>query len=188
MNSSLPKALCAALTCAVLGGCSTLLPSSQNEIVSVWTSYDDAVRALSNFTPYVSTRQHLHEQGLDPHRNPAVTVLHFADVLQKFSAAAMIRTSDVDRGIRDCLQAGKLCNAYAIFVKKRTSKRQGDFWLDSLGFKRETVTEGWSIEALEVFVGDNLVYQLVGGQPLVYELEIKRNPLGPLQNWGDRLR
>lgn len=111
-------------------------------------------------------------------------MLHFGDVLQRFSAAALIRPDDVDRGIRDCLHAGKQCSAYAISVKKVNRNRVGNFWVDSLNFKRETVTIGWGVDALLVFVDDLLVYQLVGGQPTISEYEQVRNPLGPLQGWG----
>jgi hypothetical protein len=112
-------------------------------------------------------------------------VLHFADVLQKFPSAAMIRPDDVDRGIRDCLQAGKRCNGYTISVKKVDRVRVGNFWLDSLNFKRESVSKGWEVDALLVFVDDQLVYELVGGRPTIDEYEVVRNPLGPLQGWGD---
>ena len=95
--------------------------------------------------------------------NPAIIVLHFGDVLQRFSAAALIKPDDVDRGIRDCLHVGKQCNAYAISVKKVSRNRVGNFWVDSLNFRRETVTTGWNVDALLVFVDDLLVYQLVGG-------------------------
>jgi hypothetical protein len=64
-------------------------------------------------------------------------------------------------------------------------KRIGNFWLDSLNFKREAVTKGWSVEALLVFVDDLLVYELVGGQPTINEYEVRRNPLGPLQGFGE---
>jgi hypothetical protein len=175
-----------AAACSVLAGCVALLPSHQTEVVSAWGSYDEAEKAITALVPYMATRQDVHRQGLDPHHNPAVTVLHYADVLQKFTAAAMIRTGDVDKGVRDCLHAGKHCSGYAIAVKKRFSSRQGNFWLDSLNFRRETTTEGWSVEALLVFVDDNLVYELIGGQPTVHELEVRSNPLGPLQGWVDR--
>jgi hypothetical protein len=29
------------------------------------------------------------------------------------------------------------------------------------------------------------VYAVYGGQPTVHETEVNRNPLGPLQGWGD---
>ncbi len=169
----------------ILGGCTTLLPSSRSEITSDWHSYDEAATSLAALAPYTSTRQAVHAHGLDPARNPAITVLHFADVLQRFAAATLIKPEDVDRGIRDCLQAGKHCNGYAIAVEKRHRQRIGNFWLDSLNFRRETVTTGWRVEVLLVFVDDALVYQLVGGRPTISEVDLRRNPLGPLQGWGD---
>jgi len=169
-----------------VGGCTTLLPTSRTEVVSEWKSYDDAVVSLASITPYQATRQDVHRAGLDPYQNPAVTVLHFGNVLQKFAAATLIKPDDVDPGIRDCLRAGKHCNGYAIAVKKTDRQRTGGFWRDSLNFERETVTTGWSVEALLVFVDDQLVYELLGGQPRINEYEVHRNPLGPLQGWGDR--
>ena len=74
-----------------LCGCTTLLPTSKHEIASAWGSYDDAVKGLSAIEPYRATRDDVHGQGLDPHMNPAITVLHFGDVLQRFSAAALIK-------------------------------------------------------------------------------------------------
>jgi hypothetical protein len=176
--------LAALIVCAALTGCSTLLPTSKKEVISEWTSYDGAVKSLSSLEPYKTTRQEVHREGLDPHRNATIIVLHFGDVLQRFAAAALIKPEDVDRGIRDCLHAGKQCNGYAVSVKKLDSNRVGNFWLDSFNFKRETVTTGWGVDALLVFVDDQLVYQLIGGHPTINEYEVVRNPLGPLQGWG----
>jgi hypothetical protein len=170
-----------------LSGCTTLLPTSKQEVESDWGSYDDAVKGLAAIEPYRATRSDVHGRGLDPHLNSAVTVLHFGDVLQRFSAAALIKPEDVDRGIRDCLRAGKQCSAYAISVKKVERKRIGGFWLDSFNFRRETLTTGWSVDALLVFVDDQLVYELIGGQPKISEYEMQRNPLGPLQGWANEV-
>ena len=178
--------LIAALACLVLGGCSSMLPSNKKETISQWNSYDEAERCLVSIKPYEATRKDVHQQGLDPHTNSAVTVLHYADVLQRFNTGPLITTTDIDRGIRDCLRAGKRCSGYAIAVKKVDQNRSGNFWLDSLNFKRETETKGWSIDALLLFVDDQLVYELIGGQPVISEYEVQKNPLGPLQGWGDR--
>jgi hypothetical protein len=180
------QAFIAGLVLAGLAGCTTLLPSAKEEVVSNWQSYDDAVKSLATIDPYRATRQAVHAMGLDPHLNPAIKILHFADVLQRFAAATLIKPEDVDRGIKDCLQAGKQCTGYAIAVRKIQRKRIGNFWLDSLNFKRESVSQGWSVEVLLVFVDDLLVYELVGGQPTIDNYELQRNPLGPLQSWGDQ--
>ncbi len=168
-----------------LGACTTLLPESKREVVSAWGSYDDAVKELAAIEPYQATRDDVHRKGLDPRLNPAITVLHFADVLQRFSGGALVDPQDVDRGVKDCLHAGKRCSAYSISVQKVERNRVGSFWADTFNFKRETITTGWSVEALLVFVDDRLVYELVGGRPKISEHEVIRNPLGPLQGWGD---
>src|SRR5450432_252072 len=110
--------LAACIAFAMLGGCSTLLPTSKKEVTSQWSSYDEAVKSLSTFEPYKAAREDVHRGGLDPQVNASIIVLHFGDLLQRFSAAALIRPEDVDRGIRDCLRAGKQCNAYAVSVKQ----------------------------------------------------------------------
>ena len=168
-------------------GCSTLLPTAKHEVVSDWSSYDSAATSLRRMEAHASTRGDVHHAGLDPASNPAVTMLHFGDVLQRFAPAALIEPADVERGIRDCLRAGKRCSGYSIAVKKTDRQRVGNFWLDSFNFKRETVTTGWSFEALLVFVDDLLVYQLIGGQPRIRIYELQISPLGPLQSVGDQM-
>jgi hypothetical protein len=170
------------------GGCASLLPSSRTEDTSSWSSYEDAVLSLAAIVPYRSTRADVHQQGLDPRLNPGISVLHFTDVLQRFSAAVLISPDDVDQGVRDCLHAGQRCSGYMVSVKKLKRQRVGSFWLDSLDFKRETVTTGWRVDVLLVFVDDRLVYELMGGQPTINEVQLERNPLGPLQGWGAQIR
>lgn len=170
----------------MLGGCASLLPSSRDEVVSAWGSYEDAVKSLAVLEPFRSTRADVHAQGLDPYRDPSIRLLHFGEVMQRFAAAALIKPEDVDKGISRCLQAGKRCIAYAISVRKTARHRVGNFWLDSLDFKRETRTTGWSVEVLLVFVDELMVYELIGGQPRILEEEVRRNPLGPLQGLGEQ--
>ena len=185
-----PRILCLRLAVATivlaLSGCTALLPASKQETVSDWGSYDQALKSLRAIAPYKTVRADVHGAGLDPHVNPNITVLHYADVVQRFSAAALLKPEEMDSGIRDCLRAGMKCSGYAIVVKKLDKNRVGNFWLDSFNFKRETVTAGWSVDALLVFVDDLVVYELIGGQPTITQYEQERNPLGPLQGWGDQ--
>ncbi len=171
----------------VLGGCASLLPTSRTDVASRWTSYEDAERALATIQAFKASRDDVHRQGLDPRLGPGITVLHFADVLQRFTAVVQSRPDHVDPGVNACLQAGQRCSGYAISVKKLGRQRVGNFWADSLNFRRETVTTGWSADVLLVFVDDILVYKLMGGQPTIREVDVQRNPLGPLQGWGQQL-
>jgi hypothetical protein len=188
MKTSRPFSLrlAEAAVMVALSGCAALLPASKKETVSDWGSYDQARKSLAAIDPYKTVRADLNASGLDPRVNPNITVLHYADVVQRFAAAALLKPEEMDQGIRDCLRAGRRCSGYAITVKKLDRNRVGNFWLDSFRFKRETVTAGWGVDALLVFVDDLVVYELVGGQPNITEYEEERNPLGPLQGWGDQ--
>jgi hypothetical protein len=185
-SRSLCLRLAEAAVVVALSGCAALLPASKKETVSEWGSYDQALKSFAAIEPYKTTRADLNASGLDPRVNPNITVLHYADVVQRFAAAALLKPEEMDQGIRDCLRAGRKCSGYAITVKKLDRNRVGNFWLDSFRFKRETVTAGWGVDALLVFVDDLVVYELVGGQPHITEYEEERNPLGPLQGWGDQ--
>lgn len=171
-----------------LVGCQALLPSGKSEIISGWASYEEAEAALAQVEPFQSTRQEVHDAGLDPRTNSTLAVLNFADVLQRFAVSALADANGFERGIQDCLRAGQRCTAYSVKAERVYSKRVGNFWLDLLNFKRETESMGWDFNALIVFVDDRVVYRITSGQPRIHSYEVSRQPLGPLQNIGESLR
>lgn len=175
------------LVSLLLSGCAGLLPSARQESVSPWRSYGDAERTLTRLAPYQTQRADVHREGLDPQVNPGVTVLHMGDVMQRFAPLLLSQPVDLDAGLRDCFNAGRRCSGYQVAVKKLARRRVGNFWLDSLNFRRETHSTGFQVEWVLVFVDDTLVYSLMGGQPKISEVEVERNPLGPLQGWGRRV-
>lgn len=122
---------------------------------------------------------------MDPYISPNVTLLSFSDVLLRFPNAGNFE--QLDAGLRQCLRAGKSCTGYAIAAKDTKRDRVGDFWLDAFAFKRVVSVHGWSFNALVLLVDDRVVYTLYGGQPLVREQEVTRQPLGPVQNLGTAL-
>jgi len=176
-------ALCALALALV--GCSALLPKSKAETEATWKSYDEARAAIDSIVPYQTTRTDLRKIGFGNGNDPTITLLSHVDIAVRFPIGGVLREDDVDRGIRDCLKAGKACNAYLINLKRTNRDRIGNFWLDAFRFKREVDVTGWSFNALVIFVGDLAVYAVYGGQPTIHELEVERNPLGPLQGWGD---
>ena len=46
---------------------------------------------------------------------------------------------------------------------------------------------GWTFNALVIMVDDGVVFTVFGGQPRILEHEVIRNPLGPLQSWGEHM-
>jgi hypothetical protein len=170
---------------AFLTSCTALLPKSKAETEAIWSSFDEARTAIEKIEPYKTTRHDLKQIGIGTERDPTITLLSHVDIAIRFPIGGVLREEDVDRGIRDCLKAGKACNAYQINVRRTNRDRVGNFWLDALRFRRETDVTGWTFNALVLFVNDLTVYAVYGGQPTIHELEVERNPLGPLQGWGD---
>jgi hypothetical protein len=172
---------------AACAGCSSLLPRAEFATQETWHEYEAAKAAIDRILPMQSRRADLAADGIDPRSNAAVTILSYSDVVQRFAVGSSIRQEELDPGIRQCLTAGKACTGYSIVLKRTSRKRIGNFWLDSLNFRRETDVTGWSFNALILFVDDLVVYTLHGGQPRVHEKEMVRNPLGPLQGWGQQV-
>lgn len=183
MRSPVLVSLLAAFSLAVTG-CAELLPKSAVRTEVQWQSFDDARAMVQAIKPYQTTKADLAGAGLSD-ANPAVTLLSHVEVAVRFPIGGVLNESDVDPGIRDCLKAGKACNAYQINVHRTNRNRVGNFWLDALRFRRETDVSGWTFNALVLFVDDLVVYAVFGGQPVIHEVEVERNPLGPLQGWGD---
>jgi hypothetical protein len=169
----------------VLAGCVALLPKSKAETEAVWKSFEEAKLVIDSIEPYKTTRVDLKAAGIGTERDPTITLLSHVDIAVRFPIGGVLREEDVDRGIRDCLKAGRACNAYQINVKRTNRDRVGNFWLDAFRFRRETDVNGWTFNALVLFVNDTVVYAVYGGQPTIHEVEVERNPLGPLQGWGD---
>lgn len=176
-----------AVVLAGLAACSGLLPRSEQATAETWSDYESAAAAIDRIVPQQTTRAELAAEGIDPKRNAAITILTFSDVVQRFATGGAIRAEELDPGVRQCLTAGKACSGYAIALKRSVSKRTGNFWLDTFNFRRETDSTGWSFNAIILFTGDLVVYTLKGGQPRMHERAVERNPLGPLQGWGEQV-
>jgi hypothetical protein len=179
-------ALLAVCTLA-LSGCANLLPKSRAEVSSPWDSYEQARATLQFIVPYKTTAAELKAQGIDPYVTPNVQVLNYSDILLRFPVTASLSPDHLDRGLRECLEAGDDCKGYTISVRDIKRDRVGNFWADALRFSRVVDVSGWTFDAIVLVVEGRVVYAIHGGQPLVKERETSRQPLGPLQNWGDSL-
>jgi hypothetical protein len=172
---------------AVLSGCAELLPKTSSEVTSQWHSYEEARAAIERIEPYRTTATDLKAAGFDPYVTPNVQLLTYSDIVLRFPLSGSMPWERLDRGLRECLEAGKSCQGYSISVRETKRDRVGNFWLDALHFKRTVDTVGWSFSALVLLVDDRVAYVVHGGQPLIREQETNRQPLGPLQGWGDML-
>lgn len=175
------------LLALLLAGCADLLPKARNEVRGLWHSFEQAQAAIDRIVPYQTTAAELATLGIDPFRTENVRLLNFSDIALRFPLGGGFPVDRLDRGLRECLEAGMRCQGYAIAVRETQRDRVGNFWLDALNFHRTVDVRGWSFNALILVVEGRVVYVLHGGEPAIREQEMTRQPLGPLQGWGESL-
>lgn len=173
--------------CLLTGGCSALLPKSQQVTASPWQSYRDAQLTFDKIIPGHTTATELGLLHLDPQSGPNIAILNYSDVQRRFVPHASISVDDLDAGVRECLNAKTLCTGYEVNQKMMNKQRDGQFIPDVLGFHRETSTTGWSFNGLILMKNGVVIYKLTGGQPAISERDKVTNPLGPLQSIGQKL-
>jgi hypothetical protein len=180
-------ALTLCLMLCLLAGCTGLLPRSKETTKSPWTSYREAQKTFDQIVPGKTTAADLRELSLDPEAMPNIAILNYSDVLRRFLANQSVALSDLDQGVQECVRAKTVCRGLEINQRLVSKHRNGSFWLDLFGFKRETHIEGWRFQGLILLKEDVVVYKLTGGQPVIQESEHTQNPLGPVQSIGSKL-
>jgi len=174
-------ALGCALCLLCTSGCGSMLPRSDIETQSNWSSFEAARAAFDGIVPYRSTVADLAAIGIDPFAHPNITILSYSDVIRRFIPGPQLPAGSIALGVQDCIAANEECRAYEIEIQSTKRKRVGNFFLDFLSFVRKTEVTGWKFDGLVLIRGNLVVYKLWSGQPRVVSNERTRNPLGPLQ-------
>jgi hypothetical protein len=172
--------LALALTVA---GCGSMLPKSQSQSPTFQT-FDEARQAIESLVPRQSNLHALSEMGLTPAKQPNTLILTHADVVRRMVNGSVMGKEDLDPGIVTCINARDACRGWELNVARISKARTGSFLADFVNFKRRTETTGWRFNALILLVDDIVVYRGWGGQPVINEVEVNTNPLGPLQDMG----
>jgi hypothetical protein len=149
--------------------------------------YREAQAAFDQIVPGKTTVADLAELSLDPDKVPNIAVLNYSDVLRRFMLNQSVTVSDLDRGVQECVQAMTVCRGLEVNQRLVKKHRNGSFWLDFLGFRRETHIQGFRFNGLVLLKDGVVVYKLTGGQPVIHESEESANPLGPVQSIGNKL-
>jgi hypothetical protein len=170
----------------LLASCSHLLPRVQSES-SPFTTFQEARAAIDALVPMKSTVSALVQMGVDPVKQPNTVILTHADIVRRFMSGNLLKREDLDPGMLACLDARDACRGWEINAERVLRARTGGFLADFTNFSRRTETTGWRFNALILMVNDLVVYRAWGGQPSLQELEVRTNPLGPLQDIGPSL-
>lgn len=171
---------------AALAGCGSMLPTTTTDAAQFKT-FDEARQAIESLVPYQSDVKTLSSMGIDPLRQPNTLILTHSDIVRRVTNGSLLIKDELDKGVQACLKAGDACRGWEFAASRIARVRTGSFFLDFTNFRRTTETNGWRFNALILMVNDVVVYRTWGGQPAVNEVEVRRNPLGPLQDSGPSL-
>ena len=188
MTGRISLVLTACLLAGLLQGCGGLLPKQKEVTASPWPTYQAAQETFDKIVPGQTTIADLRTMALDPAENPNIAILNYSDLLRRLAGNSSAGADFLDPAVRACVAEREACRAFEIDIKHIERKREGNFWLDFLNFRRKTNIEGWRFDAVFVLQGDRVVYKLWSGQPTIREAEDVRRPLGPLQGIGESMR
>lgn len=166
-------------------GCGSMLPKAEVVTISPWRSYADVQAVFDKIILHKTTSADLARLGLDPSKNPNITLLNYSDVLRRFIPSPSINASDLDQGVKECISAKTGCEGYEISQSMIRRARYGNFWADFLDFRRKVDVSGWRFNGVILMKDKVVVYKLTGGEPSIHQFEENRNPLGPLQGIGE---
>jgi len=155
--------------------------------MSSFQTYDQARIAVASLVPMKSNVTHLKELGIDPAKLPNTIILTHEEIVRRFVPSGVLKREDLEPGVLTCLQARDACVGWEISAERVVRARTGGFFADFTNFSRRTETTGWRFKALVLLSNNVVVYRAWGGQPNLNELELRTNPLGPLQDIGPSL-
>ncbi|HEY8905355.1 MAG TPA: hypothetical protein VIM63_04870 [Rhodoferax sp.] len=167
----------------LLAACTGLLPRVQSES-SPFNTFEEARIAIDALVPMKSTVQTLTQLGIEPVKQANTVILTHADVVRRFLPSNLLRREDLDPGVLACVEARDACRGWEISAERVLQARTGGFFSDFTNFSRRTETSGWRFNAIILLVNDTVVYRAWGGTPRLKAVEVKTNPLGPLQDIG----
>lgn len=172
----------------ILTGCASMLPNSKQDVRSHWQDFGDAKKTFDQITPYKTDMLTVKKMGFDPFKTPNMRILNHSQVVNAVLPSPLQERVTIPQGIFDCMKAQDGCVGYYMEPSQINRNRVGNFMLDFMNFKRNTLTTGWKFGALIVIIDDTVVYKQWSGQPMIEETELRTNPLGPLQGVGESMK
>lgn len=181
--------ICASLLAGLLllGGCAQLLPAAHQDDTIPWKDFADAKASYDKIDPYRTNLEAVRQLGFSA-QTSNVHLLNEAQVVNAVLPSPLKEKHTIPAGIKDCMQNQGACTGYLMEPSRIAQTRVGNFLLDFLNFKRHTITTGWKFSALVVVIDDLVVYKQWSGEPNIETVDLRTNPLGPLQSMGEGLK
>jgi hypothetical protein len=171
--------------CLGVAACADLLPRSKSQQPSGFDSFEAAAVALDRALPYTTTVTELKALGYDVLASPNVTQIPYPQLIARLAPNSSVPLDALDPGIRDCMLARQACRVYEFRLAHEDRRRDGNFWLDFLNFRRSTSITGWRFEGLLVVRDGMLLFRSYAGEPRTDRTEVETRPLGPFQPAGE---
>lgn len=172
----------AAVFAALLGGCTTLMPSSDEHSLgdASWKSYTEAEKFYAQIKVGQSTILDVSKLGLDLKNSKNVLVLDRTSLLALFLANVPGSLEYIDPAVKGCLKPGENCTPYVFRKEESREEGKGSLVLRLLNFKKESTIRGWSVEMLILAHNNVVVYKQIKGTPNGTERnKEEKHPLGP---------
>jgi len=122
--------------------------------------------------------------GFDAAQSPNVEVVSYLGVIERFMPRDSIKFDQLDPAVQSCIEARESCSAYVFKPERIHEERTGNWFLDVLGFERESISYGWSAEVLLLVQDGRVVYKVMNGKPRINNYHDDVQPLGPFQDLG----
>ena len=166
-------------------GCSNLL-GEERAVASRFSSFESARDAFLQIEPGRTTADEVRALRFDP-ADRGAEIVPFTRLVRFFFPHRGKSVEMLPQGMRTCFEAGSRCKAWLVTQGRRKNDRISGFWADFLGFHRLRHITGWQFRGAVMFVDDQVVYKLWGGDPRADRLQETRKPLGPIQS-GPRIK
>ena len=178
-------ALALLLAAMLTAGCAGMLPRADNEARSPFDSYAAAASAFDRILGHETTVAQMRALGFDPAASANVTVIPYPQLTARLSPDPGVPFEALDPGLRECLLARQACQAYEFRFGREASRREGNFLLDFLNFRRTARVTSWHFNGLVAVRDEVVLFRSYGGEPHGDRVERQVNPLGPLQPAGE---
>jgi hypothetical protein len=161
-----------------------LLPYQTDIKNTNFKSYDAVQTAYESVSPGLTRESDLGKLGFDAAGSPNVEILSYLGVIERFIPRDSIKFDELDPAVQSCIAARDACSAYVFKPERLHEEREGNWFLDILGFERTTVNYGWSAEVVLLIHDGRVAYKVMSGKPHIHDYHDLVQPLGPFQDLG----